>query len=359
MTEIWAFGYNARAADIAPRARAYEAAGFDGYLITDSQNLWMECWVALTVVAQVTERMGVGVYVTNPITRHPAVTASAAATLQELSDGRVLLGVGRGDSALANIGFGLVPLAGFEVYLVRLQGYLRGEDVPFDHRADPFDVPHIDALGYGKAAPASKIRWLPTERPKVPVDIAASGPRVIELAARHADGVTLAVGADVERLQDGIRAARQAREDAGLDPASLAVSALVPVAVNPDLEVAQGMAAGGVASIGRWLVQQRSAGTMRLDDQTRDELLAATASYDMTRHGETATTQATVLTPAVVDRFAVVGPPDRCVERLRPLLDLGLSKIILSPQARGAEPALEETHRRLLLDEVLPRLRGA
>lgn len=51
MTEIWAMGYNASAADIAPRAQRYEDAGFDGYFITDSQNLWKECWVALTTAA--------------------------------------------------------------------------------------------------------------------------------------------------------------------------------------------------------------------------------------------------------------------------------------------------------------------
>ncbi|MCL2582415.1 MAG: LLM class flavin-dependent oxidoreductase, partial [Streptosporangiales bacterium] len=97
-TEIWASAWNASAAEIEQQARLCEDAGFDGMFITDSQNLWLECWVALTVAAMTTSRLKLGTCVTNPVTRHPAVTADAAASLQEVSGGRVILGIGRGDS---------------------------------------------------------------------------------------------------------------------------------------------------------------------------------------------------------------------------------------------------------------------
>ncbi len=88
MTELWTWGWNATAGEIAEQAEQAEAAGFDGLFMTDSQNLWLECWVVLTVVAKATSRLKLGPGVTNPITRHPSVTANAAASLQEVSGGR-------------------------------------------------------------------------------------------------------------------------------------------------------------------------------------------------------------------------------------------------------------------------------
>jgi len=119
MTEIWTSAWNARVEEIAQQAHQAEDAGFDGMFITDSQNLWMECWVALTVAATETERLKLGTAVTNPVTRHAAVTADAAASLQEVSKGRVLLGIGRGDSALAYLGHAPASLPRFARYLAR------------------------------------------------------------------------------------------------------------------------------------------------------------------------------------------------------------------------------------------------
>src|ERR1700750_1656295 len=82
-------------------ARQVEAWGYDGLLVADSQNLNADVWVEVALAAAATERIHVGPGVTNPVTRHPAVTASAAATLQVASAGRAVLGLGRGDSALS------------------------------------------------------------------------------------------------------------------------------------------------------------------------------------------------------------------------------------------------------------------
>jgi 5,10-methylenetetrahydromethanopterin reductase len=232
MTEIWASATNNSVDTIEPQAERAEAAGFDGMFYSDSQNIRMECWVALTVAAKVTSRIKLGPFVTNSVTRHPAVTASAAATLQEVSKGRVLLVIGRGDSALAHLGFGVAPLAQFGRYLERLQGYLRGEEVPFDPNDAP-GVPGLDSLKYEKVPTASKIRWLPSaNQPKVVVDVAGSGPKVIELAARLADGVTFAVGADTERLSAMVDIARKARQAAGLDPAWLSFYSILNFIVH-------------------------------------------------------------------------------------------------------------------------------
>jgi 5,10-methylenetetrahydromethanopterin reductase len=355
VSEIWASAVNNSIEAITLQAERAEAAGFDGLFYSDSQNLRLECWVALTVAATVTRRLKLGTFVTNPVTRHPAVTAAAAATLQEVSGGRVVLGVGRGDSSLAYLGYGPQPLAQFATYLERLQGYLRGEAVAFDPDDAP-GLPGLDSLGYQTVPAASRIRWLPAAQPKVPVEIAGSGPKVIALAARLADGVTLAVGADLPRLtamRDLVRAARQA---AGLDPESFSVAALLNVVVHPDRDEARRMIAGAVASMGRWSVMQ-SRGTRAVPDaQTRAEFLAARAAYDMTRHMESGASHAAAVTPALIDRYGIAGPPDYCIERMRAVQALGFDRLVIPGQLMGSGPA-QDLARRLLVDEVLPNIR--
>lgn len=355
MAEIWASAVNNSVDAIEQQAERAEAAGFDGLFYSDSQNLRLECWVALAVAAKVTSRLKLGTFVTNPVTRHPAVTAAAAATLQEVSGGRVVLGVGRGDSSLAYLGYGPVPLARFAGYLARLQAYLRGEEVAFDAQDAP-GLPGLDSLGYEKVPRASKIRWLPGAWPKVPVDVAGSGPKVIALAARLADGVTFAVGADVGRLTAMIDITRSARQAAGLDPASFSTAALLNVVVHPDRDQARRLIAGSVASMGRWSVMQ-SRGTASVPDaQTRAEFLAARASYDMTRHMESGTSHAAAVTPELIDRFGIAGPPDYCIERIRAVGKLGFDRLVIPGQLMAADPS-QEVARKLLLEEVLPNIR--
>jgi 5,10-methylenetetrahydromethanopterin reductase len=91
--EVWihAFSFARR---VAPLARQVEEWGFDGFLLADSQNLNADIWVELALAGAATERLRLGPGVTNPATRHPAVTASAAATLQAETDGRAVLGLG-------------------------------------------------------------------------------------------------------------------------------------------------------------------------------------------------------------------------------------------------------------------------
>ncbi|MEM7018508.1 MAG: LLM class flavin-dependent oxidoreductase, partial [Pseudomonadota bacterium] len=95
-------------------ARRYEESGLDGLLLFDTQNLAPECYVCLASAAKETSSIKLGTGVTNPATRHAAVNASAMATLHELSGGRAYLGLGRGDSSLAYLGYSPTSVAKFE-----------------------------------------------------------------------------------------------------------------------------------------------------------------------------------------------------------------------------------------------------
>jgi 5,10-methylenetetrahydromethanopterin reductase len=342
MTEIWGAVVNNSMPDIRHQATEIEAAGYDGAYMSDSQNIRMECWVALTVAALSTTRIKIGPYVTNPLTRHVAVTAGAAATLQEVSGGRVVLAVGRGDSALANIGYGPAPVKRFEAFVSRLQAYLGGTGVDFD--PDEFEgVPKSRDLGYQVVPEQSRIVWLPTDLPKVPVSVVASGRRVLAAGARLADEVTLVVGGDIDTLRTGMEYLRMVRSEASLDPDALKISAFLPVVVDPNRERALQRVSHQVGEVGRWMTVQNGQ-SADLDQASRDSFRESAAKYHMTNHGPAnslATPAITNTLPtAVLDKHGIAGPADDVADRLRALLDLGLERIIVAHNATFATQVL-------------------
>lgn len=355
--EFWTLGVAAprRAGEAAMRA---ETAGWDGFAVVDSQNLSGDSYVALAMAARDTEKIKIGTGVTNPLTRHPAATASAIASIQRISDGRAVLGIGRGDSSLAHIGRAPAHVDAFEKYLEILQTYLRGDDVPFDELDYGAGLaPGIASLGLADSPQASRIAWLRDDDPKVPVEVAATGPKVIAVAARHADRVMLAVGADAKRIAWGIEAVGREREAAGLDPDGISIGAYLNIVVHPDAAAAHRLVRGGLSTFARFSVMHGDiAGPT--DEIERQVLERIHDAYDMTQHTRADSDQAGLLSPEFVERFAVVGPASVCVERLESLLDLGLDKVmVIGPTLAAArDEALEAVER--FTSEVLPKVRG-
>jgi 5,10-methylenetetrahydromethanopterin reductase len=325
-----------------------EAAGFDGLAVVDSQNLAGDPWVGLTLAARDTERLLLGTAVTNPVTRHPAVTAAAAVTLQVASAGRFVLGIGRGDSALAHLGRAPASVPTFERYLAVLQAYLRGDEIPFDDLGFHEDVaPPVDSLGLANAPTTSRLHFLPADLPKVPVEVAATGPRVLEIAARHADRVLLALGADPDRIRWGVETVRAA--------GAASVGAFVNVVAHPDVAVACELASGAVATFARFAVMHGTVSGPAEADQ-RGTLAAVHDAYDMTRHTQVGSPQAATLTPEFIQRYGVVGAPAACAQRLRELLELGLDKLIVTGPTLGADPTEARAALQRFAAEVLPAL---
>lgn len=301
--EVWlhAFSFAGRTAELARRA---EQCGYAGMLVADSQNLNADVWIELALAAAATERLRLGPGVTNPVTRHPAVSASAAATLQEESGGRAVLGLGRGDSALLQIGRRPLPVEEFERGLERIQGLLRGEQVELAGGA------------------RSGIGWIAeSAQPKVPAFVAATGPRVIAVAARHAEQVNFTVGAEPERLRWAIERARAVPRQA-----PLSLGAFVDVAVDPDRGAARDLVRGSTAILA-------SFGTQR--------------------------SQSAPLSDEFLDRFAVCGPAEEVAERLRGLAALGLERLVVVPGSLDADPAAIAASNERFATEVLPALSPA
>jgi len=351
--EIWAAGTSSPSR-VAVTAQRLEASGWDGWSLVDSQNLAVDPYILLALAASATDRLKLATGVTNPLTRHPAATATAIATVQAASKGRAVLGIGRGDSSLAYLGLAPASPAAFEHYLIRLQGYLRGEDVSFEIESDGSGVAaDSSTLGMAGRPQASRIRWiaaLGSKVAKVPVDVAASGPRVIGIAMRHADRVTFAVGADPDRMRWAIAESRKEPEH----PVQL--GAYVPVVVNPDRDTARTLISGGVGSFARFSVMHgRVQGPV--DAPGRAVLEAVHESYDMNLHFTHGSPQSARLTSEVIDAFGIAGPVGHCIERLRTLIDLGITKLVLLGGGTGMDSDARALSHTLLTEEVLPALR--
>ena len=298
-------------------AQMAEGLGFDSLVFADTQNLTPDVWGQLMLAARDTERIELGTGVTNPGTRDAAVTASAALALQVESGGRAICAIGRGDSSLAKIGRSPVPVAEFEIYVQRLQAYLSGETV--DRDGTP-----------------SRLEWhAEANVAKVPVEVAATGKKVIELAARHADRIVFALGADEERLARSIDLARRTATACGRDPDSLELGAWINSVVHPDVDAARAAVRGGL-SVFAHFSGMSGMKTESMDPKLREAADHLRSNYDHRGHGRADAAHAQELDDAFVDRFGIVGPVEAAVKKFERLRDLGLDFCRVVPGSRDA-----------------------
>ena len=299
----------------AAMAQTAEQMGFSSVVFADTQCLTPEVWSQLMLVAGATERIEIGTGVTNPVSRDPSVTASAALGLQVACGGRVVLGIGRGDSSMAKIGRRPAPPADFDLYLERLRAYLDGEEI--EREGHP-----------------SRIEWLDDcEVPHVPIEVAATGPKVIDIAARRADRICFAVGADTERLGECIARARNTAEAAGRDPDSLRFGAFVNCVIHDDPEVAREAIRGGLSVFAHF---SGFAGMdiESLPEGTREAARQMRTGYDMANHAVATGAHAQSLDADFIHRFGIAGPLDEATSRFVELRDAGVDFVRVVPGSR-------------------------
>jgi 5,10-methylenetetrahydromethanopterin reductase len=284
--------------------------GFEWVGVADSQSVFHELYVALTLAAAGTTRARVGPLVTNPLTRHLVVTASAMTSIDAVSRGRAVLGIGSGDSAIFTLGAPPATLAGLEEAVLTL-GRLTGGDVV--KRGDRAWRVHR------------------TSR-RIPIYLAAEGPRTLELAGRVADGVIVGLGLtpDVVSLslaavELGARAAGRRLADldiwwfaktnvadtreAAIAPITMALAASANHAFRFTLE-GKGVPAALHAPI---------RGLQREYDAHQHEIAGAHNAGLTDRWG---------LTDFLIDRFAIAGTPTDCVAQIRRAMAAGARQFI-------------------------------
>ena len=178
-----------------------EAVGFEYGWTYDSHILWQESYATLPLVAAATEKLKLGHCVTNPGIRDPTITASWYATMQDITAGRMVMGIGRGDSSRRVVGLKPVKVDEFERRLAMIKELMNGRPVEWN----------------GKDL---RLEWVRDELPEIPMHVAGYGPRALGVAGRVGDGVIIQL-ADPQIIQWIMETARRAAEEAGRDPAAL------------------------------------------------------------------------------------------------------------------------------------------
>ena len=173
--------------------RQAEDAGFDYGWLFDSHVLWREPYVLLTLMAQATTRLRLGTCVTNPATREPSVTASTLAVLDEVSGGRMDLGIGRGDSARRVLGKPPTTMATLEEAIIVIKALVEGRTVEYE---------------------GTELRLPWAGRWTLPVWVAGYGPMALSMTGRVADGIILQL-ADPDLIRWFVGQVREAASAAG------------------------------------------------------------------------------------------------------------------------------------------------
>ncbi len=310
--------------------RQAEAAGFEYGWLFDSHVLWRDPYPLLTLMAQATTRMRLGTCVTNPATREPSVTASALAVLQELSNGRMDLGIGRGDSARRVLGKNPTTMKDLEQAVHVIRALVEGRSIEFE--GTMLELP-----------------WTPAHR--LPVWIAGYGPVALKLTGRIADGAMLQIG-DPDLIRWFVSQVRTSAAEAGRDPAAVTVMAAAPAHVG-DLADGRDRTRWFPAMVGNHVVDlvnkyPREDLPEELTTYIRDR-----ESYDYLHHAEVGSNNASFVTDDIVDRFSLVGNVDQHVERLRALADAGVDQFNLYLMNGNEEEQLEIYGR-----EVIPAVRA-
>ncbi|HYM83051.1 MAG TPA: TIGR03842 family LLM class F420-dependent oxidoreductase [Candidatus Dormibacteraeota bacterium] len=311
--------------------RRAEALGFDYGWLFDSHVLWREPYALLALMAQATTRMRLDTCVTNPGTREPTVTASALAVLQELSGGRMDLGIGRGDSARRVLGKPPTSMKDLEEAVHVIRALVRGRSVEFE--GTMLDLP-----------------W--TAGWDMPVWIAGYGPVALKLTGRIADGAMLQIG-DPDLIRWFVSQVRDSAAEAGREPSSVRIMAAAPAHVG-DLAEARDRVRWFPALVGNHVVDLVS-------KYPRDDLPAELTGYiqerqgyDYHHHAEVGSSNASFVTDEIVDHFALVGSVDDVVRRLGELADAGVDQFNLYLMNGDEAEQLERFGQ-----EVIPAFRAA
>ncbi|HZR57914.1 MAG TPA: TIGR03842 family LLM class F420-dependent oxidoreductase [Terriglobales bacterium] len=306
--------------------RHAEAAGFTYGWLFDSHVLWKEPYPLLTLMAANTQKMKLGTCVTNPAVRDLTVTASLFATLNLISNGRMQLGIGRGDSSRRVLGKKPVSWAQLEEAVKVFRDLTDGREIPYDGQP-------------------TRLTWAEVSPP---VWIAGYGPKVLHMAGRVADGIILQF-ADPDLIAWCLDFVKEGARAAGRDPSTIEVMAAAPVWVSDDLNIARERV--------RWFPALVSNHVMDLIRQYKPEDLPPALTsfvrdrggYDYLHHCEVDSDNANFVSDEVIDRFCLVGSIKAHRDKLNALAKAGVTQFNIYLMCGDEEETLE-----IYEKEVLP-----
>ena len=309
--------------------RLSEELGYSGIWMADSHSVMRDAYNILSVLATQTQSLQLATGVTHTVTRHPAVLANSWATLQELSEGRAICGVGVGESAVHNLGLKPERLAAFEQKVTVLRALLNGETVEYE----------------------GKEIQMPWSTQPVPIIMASSGPRSLQMAGRIADGVLFQVGAEPRLVQYALDNIRTGAESAGRQLSDLKLYMRIATSVHEDRDTAQ-RELKGYTSVAAGTVF-KTVPREYFDDELHADLAQFKAAYDYGEHGSNESSHSDLLTDRIFKAMAIACPPQEAIERFRVLADMGIDGFV-SPFGMPDPIPYMETFAR----EVIPHVIG-
>jgi probable F420-dependent oxidoreductase len=305
--------------------RQAEGAGFKYGWLFDSHVLWKDPYPLLTLMAANTRNMGLGTCVTNPAVRDVTVTASLYATLNEISGGRMNLGIGRGDSSRRVMGKRPTTIAHLEETIGIFRDLTAGREAVHD------------------GAPV-RMSWA---RGRTPVWVAGYGPKVLQMAGRVADGIILQF-ADPHLISWCLGFVREGAKAAGRDPAAIEVMSAAAVWVSADRALARDRV--------RWFPALVSNHVVDLVSRYKPEELPPELTgyvrnregYDYQHHCEVDSSNADFVSDEVIDRFAIVGSAEEHRRKLESLARAGVTQFNIYLMSGDEEATLDAYARDVL-----------
>jgi probable F420-dependent oxidoreductase len=319
----------------ADRLRLAEELDFDNFWVCDSHIIWNECYSLLGYLVAKSQKpdMVFGTMVTNPVSRDPLVVASAFATLRDLAgDGRLACGIGRGDSAVRVLRRHPAKIAELEAAMRLIRDLTSGA---------------VASVDEGTTVVMPWVSGSP-----VPVYAAAYGARMLEAAGRSADGVIIEC-ADPHYISWALGHVRRGRESTGRDMAGFAVISCTATYVSADIEQAREQVRPFGAVVGNHVAEVlRNTGANSLPPEL-EAFIRDRPDYDYYKHVHTDSAQAGYVPDDVIDRLCIVGPAERCAERISELAAVGVTHVNFYAQTENFDE-----HMKIYADDVLPGFRA-
>jgi 5,10-methylenetetrahydromethanopterin reductase len=286
--------------------------GFDFFWVADSSLHGRYVYPYMTMAVERTKTVKVGTNCTHPLSMHPAMTANAIGTIHEISKGRAVLGIGAGGGPTRELGHSKpAKVADVEAMVDMCRRLLCGETVTGSVMGYELTEAH---LYYGASPDSSP-----------PIFMTASGPRMLELAGRVADGVLIHCGASVEGLKYALDCVERGASAAGRTLDEIDVAWHVWGSYSTDEREARDAARSGAASLA--MVAPDYCTMAGVPESVVEDVRSAYRA----RHFTEAYEAHAAVPDDMVDRVMVAGGSDRWRELFRIALSMGVKHVELFP----------------------------
>ena len=326
---------NQPVATIVRQVQLAETLGYDTAWIIDSHLVCREMWVTLGACATATRRIRLGPGVTVPHTRHFSVTASAIATLSEMAEGRIVLGIGTGGSSAGTMGLSVqkvARVATLEAMVTSVRDLIQKRTMRFESGTD------------------GRIAWLDRPAP-VPIYVAGSGPKMLAAAGQLGDGAIMYATTSPTILRAGLRCVGEGAQRAGKRVADMDVALWAPTSIGRDRALARDHARGRVASAMRHPLP------VALSPEDEAVVQRVRASYDSFEHATAGSKHRELVPDRFVDLMALAGTPSEVVEQVRRIREVSeIGRVIILPQVPGTDFIEREAILTMFAEEVIARI---